>query len=57
MEELFVDLICPYKIHRNGKLALIIKAVIIIETVTGWFEIMQYNDNKAMLNTKLVETT
>ena len=44
--KLCVDIIGLYKIRRNGVEALILKPVSMIEPVTGWFEIMQYNDKK-----------
>ena len=37
--KLCVDLIGPYKICRKRKEPLISKAVTMIDTVTGWFEI------------------
>ena len=55
--KLCVYLIGPYKILRKGKDPLILKAVTMIEPVTGWFEVTQYSDNKAMTIANLVETT
>ena len=54
--ELCVDLIGPYKIRRKGKEPLILKALTMIDPVTGWFEVMQYRDKKAMTIANLVET-
>ena len=36
---------------------IILKAVTITNPVTGWFEITQYNDKKAMTIENLVKTT
>ena len=44
----------PYKIRRKGKEPLILKAVTVIDTVTRWFEITQYNDKKEMTVENLV---
>ena len=52
-----VDLIGTYKIRRKGRDYLILKAVTMIDPVTGWFEITQYNDKKYMVIANLVETT
>ena len=46
----------PYKILREGKETLLFKAVTIIDPITWWFEVTQYNNNKAMTITNLVET-
>ena len=56
MEKLAVDLIGPYKIRGKGKDLLILKYVTMIDHVTGWFEVTQYNGKKAMTITNLVET-
>ena len=55
--KLYVDLICPYKIRRKGKDTLILKSVTMIDPVTGWFEITQYNNRKIIRIANLVETT
>ena len=55
--KLYVDLIGPYKIRRNGKKLIILNDVTMIYHVTGWFKVMQYRDKKAMTITNLVETT
>ena len=34
-----------------------IKYVLMIEPITGWFKVMQYNDKKTMMIAKLVETS
>ena len=52
-----VDLTGPYKICRKWREPIILKAVTMIELVTGWFEIMQYNDKKTMTFANLVENT
>ena len=51
------DLIVPYKICRKWKEPVILKAVTMIDPVTGWSEINLYNDKKAMIIANLVETT
>ena len=45
---LLVDLICPYKSTREdpGE-TIILEALTKIDPATGWFEIVQYNDNQA----------
>ena len=53
--KLCVDLIGPYKICRKEKYHLILKAVTVIYPVTGWFEVTQYCDKKAMTIANLVE--
>ena len=35
--KLCVDLIGPYKIRIKGKYPLILKAVTVIDPITGWF--------------------
>ena len=52
-----VDLIDHYKIRRKGKYPLILKAITMIDPVTGWFEVVQYSNKKAMKIANLVETT
>ena len=43
--KLYADIIGPYVIRRNDKKEkLHIKAVTMIDPVTGWFEIAQYDD-------------
>ena len=56
--EICVDLVVPYVIRRKGKKEnLHLKAVNIIDNVTGWFEIAQYNDKKVISIANLVEIT
>ena len=43
---LCVDLIYPYKIHQRGEEMLILKPVTMINPVTGWFGMNQYNNKK-----------
>ena len=57
LNKLCVDIIGPLKIHRKGKEPLILKSVIMIYPITGWFEMKQYSDKKATIIKKLVETT
>ena len=56
-DKLCVDLIGPNKIRIKGRDNLILKSVTMIEPITGWFRITQYNDKKSMTIEKLVETT
>ena len=56
-DTLFVDIIGPYRICRKGGEPLIIKAVTMINPVTGWFEVTQYNYKKAMMIENFVDTT
>ena len=53
--KLCVDLISLYKIIRKGKETLILKSVTIIDPVTGWFEVTQYNDKKVTTIANLVK--
>ena len=56
--KLFVDLIGPYKIRREGRDApLIIKALTMIDPTTRWFEKVQYRDKQAATIENLVEQT
>ena len=56
--KLCVYLIGPYVIRIKGKKEnLNLKAVTIIDTVTGWFESVQYDDKRAINTMNLVETT
>ena len=54
---LCVDLIVPYKIGRKGKDNLILKFVTMVDPTTGWSEVTQYCNKKAMTIVNLVETT
>ena len=65
-EILCVDLIGPYKIHQgpnrivNGKRVyklppLELKAVTMIDPATGWFEIKQYDDKRAITVAECIE--
>ena len=57
MNKLFVYLIYPYVIRINGKKeTLSLKSVNMIYHVTGWIEITQYYDKRAISITNLVET-
>ena len=56
--KIYVVLIVPYLIRIKGKKEnLHLKAITMINPVTGWFEIAQYDDSKAISITNLVETT
>ena len=53
-----IYLIILYKICREGiNFSLIIKYVMTINPVTGWFEIIQYNEKKSATTENLVDTT
>ena len=53
--KLCVDQIGPYTIHRKVKNKdLILKSVMIINPITGWFYITQYEDKHAITITNLV---
>ena len=55
--KLCVDIIGPSAIRRQGKKEnLHLKAVAVIDPVTGWFEIVQYDDKRAITIANLVET-
>ena len=55
--KLFVGIIMSYLIQRNKqKENLNIESVTTIDPVTGWFEVTQYNDKRAMEIANLVET-
>ena len=56
-DKLFVDIIGPNKIRRKGVEPLILKAVTMIDPITGWFGITQYKNKKATKIANLVETT
>ena len=55
--KLCVGLIVPYKVHRKRKYPLILKAVTIIDSATGWCKVTQYSNKKVMTIANLVETT
>ena len=56
--KLYVDIIGPYIIRRNSnKDNLNLKASRMMNTVTGRFEVAQYDDKIAITITTLVETT
>ena len=46
----------PWEKHCRGKDLLILKSITMIEPVTGWFEITQYNYKKETVISNLVET-
>ena len=57
-KKICVYLIGPYVIRRKEeKENLNIKAFNIIDLVTGWLEITQYDDKRAISISNLVETT
>ena len=54
----FVYLIGPYNICRKGKKEdAILKVITIINIITGWYEITQYDDKRAITTVNLDETT
>ena len=56
--EIFLDLIGTYSIIiKDKKENIHLKAVMIIDHVTEWFEIAQYEDKIAISIMKLVENT
>ena len=56
--KLCVDLIVPYILLQKGKREnLNIKSVTMIDPVTGWFEVVQYDDKRGITIANLVETT
>ena len=54
-DKLCVDLIGPYTINRKGKPKLICRCVTMIDPTTGWFEIHQYDDKRAITVANIVE--
>ena len=54
-DRMCVDLIGPYTIRRKGKEPLICQCVTMIDPATGWFEIHQYDDKKAITIANIVE--
>ena len=55
--EIWVDIIGPYKIRRKGKDTLILKYFTMIDPINGWFEVTQYRDKRLTTIANLVETT
>ena len=55
---MFVDIIGPYVIRIKGqKENLHLKSVTVIDPITGWFEIVQYNDKIVISIVNFFETT
>ena len=54
-DKLCVELIGTYKIRRKVQDDLIFKAVIMIDSATGWFEIHQYEDKNTKIVASIVE--
>ena len=53
-----VDIIGTYDIRRKGKKEnLHLKAVTVLDTLTGCFEVVRYDDQRAITIVNLVETT
>ena len=47
-DRLCVDLIGPYTIRHKGKQPLRMQCCTMIDPATGWFEIAQYDDKRAI---------
>ena len=54
-ERLCVDLIGRYRIRRKDKSVITMQALTMIDPATGWFEIVQYDDKRAITVANLVE--
>ena len=54
-DKMCVDLIGPYKIRRKGKPTLECKCVTMIDPASGWFELHQYDDKRAITVANIVE--
>ncbi len=54
-DKMCCDLIGPYTIRRKGQKDLICRCVTIIDPATGWFEIHQYDDKRAITIANIVE--
>ena len=54
-ERLCVDLIGPYTIRCSDKTSLTCKCVTMIDPATGWFEIHEYDDKRAITVANIVE--
>ena len=56
-DRLSVDLIGPYTIERKGQEPLTLQELTMINPVTNWFEIVEYDNKKAATIADLVEQT
>jgi transposase InsO family protein len=54
-DTLCIDLIGPYKIRRKGMDPLVCRCVTMIDPATGWFEIAEYDDKRAITVANIVE--
>ena len=54
-DKMCIDLIGPHKIRRKGKPDLICKCVTMIDPATGWFEVHEYNDKRAITIANIAE--
>jgi hypothetical protein len=54
-DKMCIDLIGPYTIRRKGQSSLICKCVTMIDPATGWFEIHQYDDKRAITVANIAE--
>ena len=54
-EKMCIDLIGPYTIRRKGQKDLHCQCVTMIDPATGWFEIHQYDDKRAITVANIAE--
>jgi transposase InsO family protein len=54
-DKMCVDLIGPYKIRCKGKPDLVCMCVTMIDPASGWFEIAQYDNKRAITIANIVE--
>ena len=54
-DQMCIDLIGPYTIRRKGQKDLTCKCVTMIDPATGWFEIHQYDDKRAITVANIAE--
>jgi transposase InsO family protein len=54
-DKMCIDLIGPYKIRCKGKPDLVCKCVTMIDPASGWFEIHQYDDKRAITVANIAE--
>ena len=54
-DKMCIDLIGPYTIRRKGQKDLTCKCVTMIDPATGWFEIHQYDDKRAITVANIAE--
>ena len=54
-DKMCIDLIGPYTIRTKGQADLVCKCVTMIDPATGWFEIHEYNDKRAITVANIAE--